>query len=732
MSPRTKPVTKLLTILLAAFALASTATADDLPNSLQFFYRVANPPTLNPITQLGTVLFPDTAIGKTSTVTFLIQTGQSSPNVYTIKNPTVTGAGFSLAQQSGTVPAQANGFGTILLNFTPTVGDFSNGTLQFTLTSPSGLSFDYTFALFGRIVSAKVVTSYTLSSTNNQTVIQPGDTIAFPNTAVNTTAQASFTIANTGTGPTTVDSVSLTGDAYKLGNLSLIPATVAGGNNFSFTITFAPVAAKRYVGQLTVSVGGKAATYSLDGQGTAAAFTYQTISGSTARPLVPGATIALPDTATDGIAKSTVTIQVTNSGNADGMLATINLSGTDFQLANLPALPKTLAGTGSTSGQSNSTFFDLVYMPTKPGPSTGRLQIGNDVFLLTGNGLGAVLSITADVGTGGIAVSNRGTIAVPNTAVGARRSIFITVTNTGNLPATVSSFSAAGPVFTTPTLPALPVALAPGASQRFEVRFAPVSIGAVTAALAVNDQIFTLVGSGDPPAALPAVTISGVSAQTDPLQQPSATVQLASTYPADLRGMLTLAFLSDSFADDPAIQFANGTRTVNFLIPANTTQAIFDQLGRAAPFQTGTVSGRVVLSATFTVGTVDLTPTSAPNLSTIIPPGPPQLSSVRLGNQSTNTIQLLISGYATSRSVTQLALQFTGAAGTNLQTSQQTIDVASAFTNFYTDPSSRQFGSQFTLTLTLTINGDPNALQTISVTASNARGSSAAKSVALR
>jgi len=162
---------------------------------------------------------------------------------------------------------------------------------------------------------------------------------------------------------------------------------------------------------------------------------------------------------------------------------------------------------------------------------------------------------------------------VPNTAVGARRSVFITVTNTGNLPATVSSFSAAGPVFTTPTLPALPVALAPGASQRFEVRFAPVSIGAVTATLAINDQIFTLVGSGDPPAALPAITISGVSAQTDPLQQPSATVQLASAYPADLRGVLTLAFLSDSFADDPAIQFANGTRTVNFTIPANTTQA---------------------------------------------------------------------------------------------------------------------------------------------------------------
>ncbi len=725
-------MTKLFTALLALFCFSGAAAADDLPNSLQFSYRVANTPTVNPLAPLGTVIFPDTVIGKTSTVIFQIQTSSSSKNEYTIKDPIVRGAGFSLAQQSGTVPAMGNGFGTITINFTPTAGDFANGTVQFTLTSFSGLSFDYSFSLFGRVISPRVVTSYTLSSTNNQIVIQSGDTIAFPGTPVNGTGQATFIVANTGTGPITVDSVSLTGDGYKLGNLSLVPAPLAGGNEFRFTITFSPVAAKRYPGALTVSIGSQRSTYTLDGQGTAASFTYQTITGTTTKPLPSGATIALPDTAADGASKSTVTVQVTNSGNADGTLPNINLTGPDFQLANVPALPKTLGGTAGTSGQSSSTFFDIVYMPSKPGLSTGRIQIGNDVFLLSGNGLGGVLTVTADVGTGPLAIPNKGTIAIPNTAVGARRSIFITVTNTGNLPVTVSFFSVAGPVFTTPTLGVLPVALASGASQRFEVRFAPVTTGAVTATLAINDQIFTLVGAGDPPAALPAVTISGVSAQTDPLQQPAATVQLASPYPADLRGVLTLAFLSDSFSDDPAIQFANGNRTVNFTIPANTTQAVFDQLGRSAPFQTGTVSGRVVLSTTFTVGLVDLTPVTAPSVSTIIPSGPPQLTSVRLGGQSGNSVQLLISGYSTARSVTQLALQFTGMTGTNLQTTQQTVDVASAFTNFYSDPGSRVFGSQFTLTLTLTINGDPNALQTVSVTASNSRGTSTAKSVALR
>jgi len=723
---------KLLTVVLAALALGAPATADDLSSSFVFNYRVAGTPALVAVTPLSTVLFPDTAIGKSSTISFLIQTSPDSKNVYTIMNAAATGAGFTLAQQSGTVPAMASGFGTITVNFTPLAGEASTGSLQFNLAAANGLTFNFNFTLFGRITAPKIVTSYSLAATNNQVTVQAGDTIQFPNTAVNGTSQATFFVANTGTGTAIVDSVSLPSAAYKLGNLNLLPATVAGGSDFHFTITFSPIAAKDYTGALTVSVGGKPSTYLLDGQGTSAAFSYQLVTGSTTQPLAAGATIALPDTPADGTTKNSVTVQVTNTGNLDGVLANINVSGSDFQLANVPALPKTLGAANSTTGLSSSAFFDIVFQPAKPGNSTGRLQVGNDVFSLTGTGLGFSISVSADVGTGPIQVQNKGTIAIPNTAVGAKRSVFISVANTGNQPATVSSFSAAGAVFTTPNLPGLPIALAPGQTQRFELRFAPTATGQVTANLAINDQVFTLVGSGDPPLALPAVTITGIAAQTDPLQQPAPALQLAAPYSADLKGVLTLAFLSDSSVDDPSIEFANGSRTVNFTIPSGTTQAVFDQLGRAAPFQTGTISGTVLLSARFTVGTVDITPDSAPSKSTAIPPGPPQLSSIRLGNQTGTTLDLLISGYSTARSVTQLALAFTGVTGANLQTTSRTVDVGSAFTNWYADPASRPFGSQFTLTLTLTLTGDPNALQTIAVTASNARGTSAAKSVALR
>ncbi len=718
-------MTKLFTSLLAVLAFAGSGRADDLASSINFYYQSSSNGTPVPVTPpLNAIAFPDTVSGKTSTVTLLIQTSQNSTHTYAIKTPLIRGAAFSVSQQSATVPPMASGFGTIAIVFAPTAGDFATGTLQFTLVSENNLSFDYAFTLSGRVISSKVSTSYIVSPTNNQTTISSGNTISFPNTPVNSTSQATFVVSNTGTAPATVDSVSLTGDGYKLSSLSLVPASVPAGGDFRFVINFAPLAAKRYSGSLMVSINGTSGTYLLDGQGTIAALTYQTLTGTTAKPLLPGQTVTFPDTTADGVAKSTVTVQVTNTGNADGTLSNISISGADFTLANVPALPRVLPAT-------NFSTFDVVFQPSKPGPTTGRLQIGNDVFLLAGNGLGSLLTVTVDYGTGPIPILNRGTIAVPNTAVGTRRSVFVTVTNTGNLPATVSSFSASGTVFTTPPSP-LPVALAAGQSQSFEVRFTPLATGAVTGTLTINDLLFTLVGSGDPPAALPAVTISGVSAQTDPLQQPTATVQIAKPYTSDLRGALTLTFLSDSFTDDPAIQFANGTRTVNFTIPANTTQAVFDQLGRSAPFQTGTVSGRVLLTANFTIGTVDITPTTAPSVSTTIPQGPPQLSSVRLGTVSSSSIQLLISGYSTSRSVQQLALQFTGVSGTNLQTTSQNVDVSSAFTNWYADPASRPFGSQFTLTLTLTVTGDINALQSVSLTASNAKGTSIVKSVALK
>ncbi len=729
---------KLFALLLSFVTLASAQTPVDNASEFSFSYRVAGTPTLIGVSAAsGTITFPDTNVGSKSSVTLLIFSSPNVSQLYSINNIAVSGAGFSAALGSASVPPQNAGTGSIVLTFAPAVSGTVNGSIQFTLSGPT-LNFTYTISLFANGLAPRVVTSYIAPATGDQIAVQSGDSITVPNTpvgaaagTVNATTLTTFDIANTGTGPATIDSVAISGAAFTLSNLALVPATLNPNGEFRFQINFTPTAAQAYTGTLQVSVGGKLSTYSLRGQGTSSAFTYQLLTASGAQPIQPGGSIALPDTPADGVTNNSITVQVTNTGNMDAVLSSLNATGADFALSNLPILPVTLKANGG------STLFNIVYQPKSPGTSSGRLQLGNDLFNLTGKGLGPLLTYTANVGTGNIALPSSGAIAVPNTMVGGKRTVSVAVTNAGNQTTTISSFSVSGAAFSAVALPALPVSLAPGQAQQFQFVFAPAATGQATGAIAINGQSFTVVAAGDPPPAISAITFSGIQNTTNPLQQPAVGIQLASAYPSDITGILTLTFLSDSFVDDPSIQFATGGRTVPFTIPANTTQAVFGPLGKAAPFQTGTLSGTVNFTAAFMTGAVDITPATPPFRTTVIPAGAPQLRSVRLSTPettagTTGVIQLLISGYATTRSISQLAFQFTGAAATNVQTPSLTADVSSAFTSWYANPASKVFGSQFTITISLTIAGDPNALQSISVAASNTQGTSAPVSVALR
>lgn len=728
---------KLVTSLFAVIAFAAIAFAqNDTSNQFTFTYRVVGTPSIINVSSTSTLVFPDTNVGKSSAITFLISSASTVKADYVISNVAVTGSGFS-AVAGPTVPAQGGGYGTIALTFTPTVSGPLNGSLQFTLVSPTNQQFTYVFNLFGIGLAPKVIVSYISPLTGDQFQVQDGSTIPLPNTPVGSSSSTTFVVSNTGTGPVTIDSVSfppslstVPSDPITITNLALTPATLNAATDFRFQITFTPPAAQVYTRTLTVSIGGKTSTFTLRGQGTSSAFAYQVLTASGTQALLPGGTITLPDTPADGVGKNSVTVQVTNTGNLDTTVSSINVTGADFQLINLPVLPAMLKANGGTA------LFSIVYQPKAPGPSTGRLQIGTDIFNLAGNGLGPLLTFTANVGTGPLTLQTGGTIAVPNTPVGGKRTVSVSVTNSGNQPTTISSFSVGGAAFTTPAPTQLPVTLAPGETKTVQFTFTPTTIGAVTGTLSINEQTFKIIGAGDAPPPLPQVTFTGIQNTTSPLQQPAVGIQLAAPYTSDLTGTLTLTFLSDSFVDDPSIQFATGTRTLNFTIPANTTQAVFNQLGKTAPFQTGTLSGAIAFSATFTVGAVDITPAVTPTRTTVIPQGPPQLRSVRVNTTTTtatsSTIQLLISGYSTTRTVSQLAFQFTGAPGTNLTTGTLTSDVSSAFTSWYANPGSKVFGSQFTVTIALTVSGDPNALQSLSVTASNAQGTSQPVAVSLR
>ncbi len=724
---------QILPLILILTGYAGPVLAQPVQDSIgdfTFSYFVNGVPASTPTGPNGFIVFPDTNAGKSAAITFLVNSSPQTQNLYTLTNATISGPGFSLLSTQTAIPV--GGVGSLQIRFNPTTANPAQtiGTFQFQLAGATGNVFYVYITIFANVLQPKLVLSYIDPATGNQIPVSQGGILQFPKTMVKATSVAKIVVVNNGNGSGTVDSIAVNGDGFMLTNEPLTPATVAASDSYTAGITFIPLAIAEYKGTATISIGGVVTTINLDGQGTNSAFTYTQLSVVGNSTLQPNGTIMLPDTPADGVSKSSVTIQVQNTGNQPGTLSTILALGSDFQIANQPVLPEIL-------NPGDLAVFNVVFMPAKAGTSTGRLQIGTDLFNLTGNALGSSLSLAVDVGLGPTTVANKAVVSLPATTVGAKQLVTIDVTNNGNQPTVINGIGVTGTGFSIPTLVG-PQTLSPSQTIQFQVQFAPQTVTTVTGTVTINDQSLTLLGVGQAPPTLPALTITNLPTVLGALQQPAAGLQLASPYPYDVTGVLTLSFLSDSYVDDPSIQFSTGSRTIKFLIPANTTQAVFEQasgapLGTLAAFQTGTVSGTVSLTASaLTVGQVDLTPTTPPSKSVQIPGTVPQLRSVRVQSFTNNQAVLIVSGYSTPRNLSTLNFTFTGASGSDLTTSSLTLDVSGAFTSWYLSPASDVYGSQFSVSVTVNITGDPKALQSISVTATNSKGTSAPQSVTLQ
>jgi hypothetical protein len=156
--------------------------------------------------------------------------------------------------------------------------------------------------------------------------------------------------------------------------------------------------------------------------------------------------------------------------------------------------------------------------------------------------------------------------------------------------------------------------------------------------------------------------------------------------------------------------------------------------------QTGTVAGAISLTASFaTAGGVTLTPATAPAISLVVPRGTPQITSVQLGSKSANALTLIVSGYSTSRSISGMNMDLVPIAGVNMQSSRFSINVESAFVSWYQSAQSQQFGSLFSATVPIVMEGAANgvtnladAIQSISISLTNSQGTSPPGRVDLR
>ncbi|MBI4873570.1 MAG: choice-of-anchor D domain-containing protein [Acidobacteria bacterium] len=622
------------------------------------------------------------------------------------------------------------------LRYTATSGIRALGRITFYYSeaqkSGSIRTGSFTFAVNG--FSPEFAYGYAIG-TGNTNPIAAGGAIVFPPTPLNPTtpAVATITLSNRGSASGVVDRIAASGSAvFQLGGLPLLPVQIDPGKDLRFTVSFAPTQREQQTGALTIESGGRTIAFAIQGSGASAVYEYTVIRDAGETRLLPEQTVTLADAQVGE--KSTLLLRVKNSGNIDGTINSITVLGSAYQLGELPFLPLKLV-------PGNSVTFSLTFAPTLPGRASGRLRIGDDTFELTASGLGANLTYAYVIGDTTTPVLAGGAVLFSPIQVGRESAARFQVANTGTQAASVSSIFVTGSTtFKLSGLPDLPLNLDAGKSVSFLITLAPTAVGVAEGVLRVGAQGFALVGSATAPTPLSAIAMEGPRGVQAPLQQPSYTLSLADVYPLDLEGTLTLTFNSEVFTNDATVQFASGGRTVRFTIAAGTRRAVFSNNEQQVRLQTGSVAGTITLTPSVVTRTgVDLTPADPPTLKLTISQSAPQIVSVQSGGKTANSFTLLLTGYATGRSITQVELTVNGVTGETINNPKLTLNVESAFLSWYQNAQSQQFGSLFTATIPVLIEGKTkagtalaDAIQSVSVTMGNAQGTSAAKVVDLK
>jgi hypothetical protein len=156
--------------------------------------------------------------------------------------------------------------------------------------------------------------------------------------------------------------------------------------------------------------------------------------------------------------------------------------------------------------------------------------------------------------------------------------------------------------------------------------------------------------------------------------------------PAKTAGM-GIALLDFRGSADPTVAFAGGGRAATFAIAPGDTQA-------SLPFQTGTTAGSLVFSVQ--VGNANDV------LALQIPTHPPMLTLVQ-GSRAGNSLDLQLTGWDNTHSVSQLSFTFYDSAGRVIAPGTLRVDAAAEFARHF---SVSDVGGTFTLRAAFPVAGD--------------------------
>lgn len=572
-----------------------------------------------------------------------------------------------------------------------------------------------------------IVVSYALATTGNVLRLNDGGSLLFDPTTAGQTARAVIQIANTGSGAGSIESITVTGEEFRVLGLALLPVSLAPGSALQFDLRYSPETVGEHRGRIDIQIGDSTTiSAELIGSAVGSAFTYEMIQETVAQPMLPGEPVVLEPTPVGEERAATILVQ--NNGNADGVIDAIAVSGTAFSVQDLPFLPAELA-------PGDTLTFTLRLQPIESGEQAGRLRVGRVIFDLAAEGLGPDLLYTFSSGGTSEDLLGGETAFFSPTPIGSVAPASFVVRNIGSREIRVPSVGIVGATsgFRLSSLPSLPLILQPEESVEFEIRFAPIGTELATARLLVGDAQFVLSGFGSEPEDLPEYQLSVPGGSLELLSQSAVSLSLVNPYPVALTGVLILQADTGQLADDPAVQFATGGRAASFRIPANTTTAIFSTGDDAAAFQAGSVATTLKFRLTFaTEAGFDLTPEDPLTLTLSAPAAAPTVRTLVAQRTGVNSFQIVVVGHTSTRSLTRMQVTLNPAEGSNVRSTAFEFDLAPSSTLWFQSQTSRSFGGQFSVVTPFVAEGQtlpPNlGLSSVSVTISNELGDSPAVS----
>ena len=311
--------------------------------------------------------------------------------------------------------------------------------------------------------------------------------VSFGSVAVGNNAAQSLTVTNTGTATVTISQATMSGAGFSVigGNPS---GTIPVGQTSTIQVQFAPTTAGAITGSLTVisDASNSPLMISLSGTGTQNGLAVAP-SALTFGNVVVGQT-------------GTQSVELTNTGTTNVVINLATVTGNGFGISGL-SLPKTLTG-----GQSLS--FNVQFAPSAAGAATGSITFTDNAptspqtVILVGSGVSTSSALTA----------NPGSVSFGNISMGSNGQQTITLTNSGNTSATISTVAASGGAFTAVGI-STPLTLAASQSTSFVAQFAPTTAGTASGSITITSN------ANDPTISIP---LTGTGVQGNLTANPSS------------------------------------------------------------------------------------------------------------------------------------------------------------------------------------------------------------------